>query len=55
MAAVERANIGMSRTTKEALNSIKHQGQSYDGLLQELIRFWKENKEGVTKPKKAAK
>lgn len=49
MQVVGRANIGISRTTKEALNSIKHPGQSYDGLIQELFRFWKENKEGSTK------
>ncbi len=42
-----RANIGISRTTKESLNSIKHYGQSYDGLIQELVGFWKENKEGT--------
>jgi len=33
--------IGVSRRTKDDLDSIKHLGQSYDGLIRELIRFWK--------------
>jgi len=36
-----RTSIGVSCITKEALNSIKHPGQSYDGLIQELVEFWK--------------
>lgn len=39
-----RASINVSRQTKNALDSIKHQGQSYDGLLQELVKFWEEKK-----------
>ncbi len=42
-----RSNISVSRGTKNALDSIKHYGQSYDGLIQELVGFWKENKEGT--------
>lgn len=34
-------SIAVSTKTKDALNSIKHPGQSYDGLLQELIKLWK--------------
>jgi len=43
------------RTTKEALDSIKHPGQSYDGLIQELVRYWKENKEGAANQKRTQK
>lgn len=34
-------SIAVTTKTKDALKSIKHPGQSYDGLLQELIKFWK--------------
>ena len=37
----ERTSIGLLRSTKEMLDQIKHQGQSYDGLLQELVSLWK--------------
>ena len=36
-----RASIGVSRQTKEALDVIKHPGQSYDGLIKELVGFWR--------------
>ena len=39
-----RASISITQGTKYALDSIKHQGQSYDGLIQELVKFWKEKK-----------
>ncbi len=35
-----RSRISVSHQTKDALDSIKHTGQSYDRLLKELIRFW---------------
>jgi len=38
----ERSSINILRRTKDELDSIKHSGQSYDGLIQELIKFWKE-------------
>lgn len=41
----KRASLSLSQTTKDALDSLKHAGQSYDGLIQELVRFWKERKE----------
>lgn len=40
----KRESISISQQTKDALDSIKHTGQSYNGLLQELVKFWKEKK-----------
>ena len=40
----KRASMNVSQRTKDTLDSIKHPGQSYDGLLQELIKFWKEKR-----------
>ena len=37
----KRKSIGISQQTKDVLDSIKHPGQSYEGLIQELVRFWK--------------
>ncbi len=37
-----RSSISIAGQTKQALDSIKHAGQSYDGLIQELVEFWKE-------------
>lgn len=42
----KRKTISILAETKDALDSIKHPGQSYDGLTQEIIRFWKEKKKG---------
>jgi len=36
----KRASLSISKETKELLDSIKHIGQSYEGLIQELIKFW---------------
>jgi len=44
--------IAISRQTKDALDSIKHPGQSNDGLVQEMLKFWKE-KHGNRKRQKA--
>jgi len=45
----KRSSISVSRQTKDALDSLKHVGQSYDGLIQELVSFRKEReKEGKT-------
>ena len=38
----ERSSLNISRQTKDDLDSIKHSGQSYDGLIQELVKFWKD-------------
>jgi len=40
-----RSTISISLETKNALNSIKHEGQSYNGLIQEVVKFWKEKKD----------
>lgn len=37
-----RTSISVSRQTKANLDSIKHAGQSYNGLIQELVKFWKD-------------
>ena len=39
----KRTTIAISQRTKDALDSIKHPGQSYEGVLQELVKFWREN------------
>jgi len=39
-----RSSLSVSRKTKDSLDSIKHSGQSYDGLIQELVKFWKDKK-----------
>ena len=36
----KRTTISISEPTKHILDSIKHPGQSYDGLIQELIKLW---------------
>jgi len=40
----KRSSISLSQSTKDNMDSIKHPGQSYDGLIQELVQFWKERK-----------
>jgi len=40
-AKAKRTTISILRETKDSLDSIKHTGQSYDGLIQELVRLWK--------------
>ena len=37
----KRTTISISRETKDAIDTIKHTGQSCDGLIQELVRLWK--------------
>ena len=37
-----QTTIALNKKTKAALDSIKHPGQTYDGMVQELVRFWKE-------------
>jgi len=36
----KRNTISISQPTKQILDSIKHPGQSYDGLIRELIKLW---------------
>lgn len=38
----KRTTLSISRATKDILDSTKHTGQSYDGLIRELITYWKE-------------
>jgi len=46
----KRNTISISQPTKQILDSIKHPGQSYDGLIQELIKLWeKENGAKISK------
>lgn len=52
----ERAPLNISRQTKDALDSLKHSGQSYDGLIKELIKFWQDKSgEYVIQVKKGVK
>ena len=39
---MKRSHLSISKQTKNDLDSIKHPGQSYDGLLKELVKFWEE-------------
>ena len=39
-----RYSLNISGQTKDLLSSIKHRGQSYDGLIQELVNYWKEGR-----------
>lgn len=34
--------IRVSSQTKDTLDAIKHPGQSYDGVIQELVEFWEQ-------------
>ena len=36
-----RSSLSISKSTKASMDSIKHAGQSYDGVIQELVKFWK--------------
>ena len=40
-----RVTMNISWETKELLDLIKHTGQSYDGLIRELVASWEEKKE----------
>ncbi len=37
-------SLNIFKQTKDLLSSIKHTGQSYDGLIQDLVKYWKERK-----------
>ena len=43
-AEARRRSLNISKQTKDLLSSIKHTGQSYDGLIQDLVKYWKEGK-----------
>ena len=40
----ERTTVMIHRPTKDDLDSIKRPGQSYDGVIQDLLEFWKQKK-----------
>lgn len=42
----KRVTLSISRETKALLDSVKHPGQSYNGLLQELVTSWKKQRGG---------
>ena len=41
-----RATINISQEVKSQLDTIKSSGQSYDGIIRELAKFWKAKKTG---------
>ena len=41
----KRVTVSISRETKEVLDSIKRPGQSYDGVIRELVNCWKKKAE----------
>ncbi len=41
----KRASVSISKETKGFLDSIKRPGQSYDGVIRELLMHWKKNNE----------
>lgn len=45
----KRVSLSISEETKAMLDLIKHIGQSYNGLLHELVAFW--NKQRGTEAK----
>jgi hypothetical protein len=46
----KQTTLSISRETKGLLDAMKHPGQSYNGLIQEIIKSWK--KEGEQKEKR---
>lgn len=38
---IKPKTIQVTGETKGALDALKHRGQSYNGLIQELVEFWK--------------
>ena len=45
----KRVTVSISKETKEFLDSIKHTGQSYEGLIRELTLCWQKKKEAEEK------
>jgi len=41
----KRDSVSISKETKEFLDLIKRPGQSYDGVIRELVMCWKEKQE----------
>ena len=42
--ARNRATINITQETKAELDTLKSPGQSYDGIIRELVKFRKEKK-----------
>jgi len=40
----KRATINISLEAKSQMDAIKSEGQSYDGIIRELVKFWKDKK-----------
>lgn len=40
-----RATINISQEAKSKLDAVKSSGQSYDGIIRDLVKFWMERKE----------
>jgi len=45
----KRVTVSISRETKEVLDSVKHTGQSYEGLIRDLVMCWKKKQEAGEK------
>jgi len=41
----KRAGVSVARETKGLLDTIKRPGQSYDGVIRELVICWKKKQE----------
>jgi len=41
----KRASLNITKEVKEKLDEVKHTGQSYDGLIQELVKHWEMRQE----------
>jgi predicted CopG family antitoxin len=41
----KRTCLSISKEAKVKLDEIKHTGQSYDGIIQELLMYWKKQQE----------
>jgi len=49
MKARKRASVSNSKETTGFLDSIKRPGQSYDGVIRELVMSWKKEQEAEEK------
>jgi len=49
----KRTTVSILWQTKDRLESIKHPGQSYEGLIQELIKLW-EREHGIAESGQAS-
>lgn len=53
--STKRVSLSISRETKAMLDSVKHTGQSYNGLLQELVIAWQKQRDGGQRWKRREK